>query len=212
MSLPRPVLVVAAALVALLIALATWVLRAPPPPEPPPPPTPAKARRSPGQSTPLPRPAAAKKADKPARRPTPPPAEAPSAPDAPPAQDDAAADDPDTGRPLPSRTLTPDNARDLLPQVMHDEVAPEILACMEDWRTEFPDANGRVVMNFKLDALGLKEASIAEYTDLPTGLLSCVSAAVWEGDWPAYPEGELEVNYPITLIMGMSTDDPGPVR
>ena len=91
---------------------------------------------------------------------------------------------------------------------MQDEVAPEILSCMEEWHAEFPDANGKVIMGFTLGPEGLQDARIEDYTDLPVGLLSCVSAAVWEGDWPANPDGELQIRYPLVLEMGGEADDP----
>ena len=104
----------------------------------------------------------------------------------------------------PSRTLTPEGGPALLRSVMQDEVAPEIMRCVTEWHDEFPDASGEVIMGFTLGPEGLMDARIEESTELPVGLLSCVSAAVWEGDWPANPDGQLEVRYPITLEMGGS--------
>lgn len=105
-------------------------------------------------------------------------------------------------QPTPARVLSPEAAGDMVRDIMQREVAPEIMACMTEWRDEAPDARGRVTMAFTLGPEGLEDARIEDYEALPVGLLSCVSAAVWEGDWPASPEGRLEVYYPISLAMG----------
>ena len=105
-------------------------------------------------------------------------------------------------RPAPARVLSPESAGDMVRDIMQREVAPEIMACMTEWRDEAPDARGRVTMAFTLGPDGLEDARIEDYEALPVGLLSCVSAAVWEGDWPVSPEGRIELHYPISLAMG----------
>lgn len=193
---------------AALGALLAWLLVMAPPstPEPAPEADPAavapapkpasRATRAPGASTALPRPGPPKRDPPVALEPA-----ANAGVEDPSNDDDLTSNDSPEAR-RPTRTLTPEDGPAMLRSVMQDEVAPEILKCMEEWHAEFPDASGRVIMGFTLGPDGLSDARIEEYTDLPVGLLSCVSAAVWEGDWPANPDGALEVRYPIELEMG----------
>ncbi len=105
----------------------------------------------------------------------------------------------------PALPLTPQSL-----QTVADRMRPSIAACVEAWTAELPALRGEVVLGFQLNAEGVQEAWVVEHDEVPPAVLGCFSAAVYEQDWPAAPDG-VEVTFPFTIEAGLADDpDAGP--
>jgi len=84
------------------------------------------------------------------------------------------------------------------------EQFPAIMGCVTDWVNAGTVIDGRVRMGFKLDSDGLQDVWIARRDEVPLGVTSCLSGAIWQANWPGTTNGEVIVQYPFQLS---SSDD-----
>gem|GEM_PF-3388175 len=82
------------------------------------------------------------------------------------------------------------------------EQLPGIKACLEEWLNTGMEVDGRVRMGFKLNQQGLGDVWIVKRDDIPLGVTSCLSGAIWQANWPAVTEGEITIHYPFALSGG----------
>jgi hypothetical protein len=76
---------------------------------------------------------------------------------------------------------------------------------MQLWVDAGADFDGRVKMGFTLGGAGLEEVWIVEREDVPRGVVTCLSGALWKAQWPATTSGVTTVHYPFQL--STSDDD-----
>jgi hypothetical protein len=88
-----------------------------------------------------------------------------------------------------------------------DRMRPSIAACVDAWTTQVPEMAGRVVLGFDLGPDGVQSAWVEEHEHVPTAVLGCFSAAVYEQDWPAAPDGVM-VTLPFEVEAGIVSDEP----
>ena len=87
-----------------------------------------------------------------------------------------------------------------------DRMRPSIAACVEAWTAQVPEIAGRVVLGFDLGPDGVESAWVEQHEDVPTAVLGCFSAAVYEQDWPAAPDG-VKVTLPFEVEAGLVSDE-----
>jgi len=87
-----------------------------------------------------------------------------------------------------------------------DRMRPSIAACVEAWTTQVPEIAGRVVLGFDLGPDGVQSAWVEQQENVPTAVLGCFSAAVYEQDWPAAPDG-VQVTLPFEVEAGLVSDE-----
>ena len=87
-----------------------------------------------------------------------------------------------------------------------DRMRPSIAACVEAWTAQVPEIAGRVVLGFDLGPDGVESAWVEQHEDVPTAILGCFSAAVYEQDWPAAPDG-VKVTLPFEVEAGLVSDE-----
>ena len=88
-----------------------------------------------------------------------------------------------------------------------DRMRPSIAACVDAWTTQVPEIAGRVVLGFDLGPAGVQSAWVVQQENIPSAVLGCFSAAVYEQDWPAAPDG-VEVTLPFEVDAGLVSDGP----
>jgi hypothetical protein len=88
-----------------------------------------------------------------------------------------------------------------------DRMRPSIAACVDAWTTQVPEIAGRVVLGFDLGPDGVESAWVEQQENVPTAVLGCFSAAVYEQDWPAAPDGVM-VTLPFEVEAGLVSDEP----
>jgi hypothetical protein len=103
----------------------------------------------------------------------------------------------------PSLPLTADTLK-----AVADRMRPSIAACLDAWTAQVPQITGRVLLGFNLGPDGVQSAWVEEHEDVPTPVLGCFSAAVYEQDWPAAPDGVM-VTFPFVVEAGVVPDEPG---
>ena len=79
------------------------------------------------------------------------------------------------------------------------EQFPAIMGCVRDWVNAGTVIDGRVRMGFKLDSDGLQDVWIARRDEVPLGVTSCLSGAIWQANWPGTTNGEEIIQYPFHL-------------
>ena len=87
-----------------------------------------------------------------------------------------------------------------------DRMRPSIAACVEAWTAQVPEIAGRVVLGFDLGPDGVQSAWVEQHENVPTVVLGCFSAAVYEQDWPAAPDG-VKVTLPFEVEAGLVSDE-----
>jgi hypothetical protein len=87
-----------------------------------------------------------------------------------------------------------------------DRMRPSIAACVDAWTAQMPEIAGRVVLGFDLGPDGVETAWVQEHDDVPTAVLGCFSAAVYEQDWPSAPDGVM-VTLPFEVEAGLVSDE-----
>ncbi len=88
-----------------------------------------------------------------------------------------------------------------------DRMRPSIAACVDAWTTQVPEIAGRVVLGFDLGPDGVQSAWVEQQENIPNAVLGCFSAAVYEQDWPAAPDG-VQVTLPFEVEAGLVSDEP----
>ena len=88
-----------------------------------------------------------------------------------------------------------------------DRMRPSIAACVDAWTTQVPEIAGRVVLGFDLGPDGVQSAWVEQHENVPSAVLGCFSAAVYEQDWPAAPDG-VQVTLPFEVDAGLVSDEP----
>ena len=97
---------------------------------------------------------------------------------------------------------------EMVRRVMEEEVVDSIEDCLHAWWMLDPALEGRVVLEFQLDATGLAEAGIRDHSEVPMGPLTCFATALYAADWPG-SEGETTVHYPVEFHSGEEEWDEG---
>jgi hypothetical protein len=87
-----------------------------------------------------------------------------------------------------------------------DRMRPSIAACVDAWTAQMPEIDGRVVLGFDLGPDGVESAWVEQRENVPTAVLGCFSAAVYEQDWPAAPDGVM-VTLPFEVEAGLVSDE-----
>ena len=87
-----------------------------------------------------------------------------------------------------------------------DRMRPSIAACVEAWTAQVPEIAGRVVLGFDLGPDGVESAWVEQHENVPTAVLGCFSAAVYEQDWPAAPDG-VKVTLPFEVEAGLVSEE-----
>ena len=82
------------------------------------------------------------------------------------------------------------------------------MGCVTDWVNAGTVIDGRVRMGFKLDSDGLQDVWIARRDEVPLGVTSCLSGAIWQANWPGTTNGEVIIQYPFQLSSADDEDEP----
>jgi hypothetical protein len=82
------------------------------------------------------------------------------------------------------------------------EVRAAASRCLDDWPEEDPSLAAGIMLVIRLDEQGLKEVSIQDRAEAPSGALACLSNAVYPIDWGGLTKAPLMV----TVKVGYSRD------
>lgn len=85
-----------------------------------------------------------------------------------------------------------------LDNTFRDSVIADVQRCLAQ-TAPAEGFEGKMRFALRLDTSGLQEAAIEDLTGLPDGLTECVAEAVWDANWPAVRDGEVDVTYPVMV-------------
>ena len=94
-----------------------------------------------------------------------------------------------------------DNLMSEIPKRMA-EVRAAASHCLDDWAEEDPSLAAGVMLDIRLDEQGLKEVSIMDREEAPSGALACLTNAVYPVDWGGITTKPLRV----TVKVGYARD------
>jgi len=103
------------------------------------------------------------------------------------------------GLPAPTEILEGEALRGALAKTMRDDATEDIMDCLNTWWLLDPGIEGRVELEYVIDASGLKEAAIVDHADVPFGPLSCFATALYRTAWPGSSEGEVVILQPVVF-------------
>jgi hypothetical protein len=82
------------------------------------------------------------------------------------------------------------------------EVRAAASRCLDGWAEEDPSLAAGIMLDIRIDEQGLKEVSIMDRAEAPSGALSCLTNAVYPVDWGGITKNPLRV----TVKVGYARD------
>jgi hypothetical protein len=88
------------------------------------------------------------------------------------------------------------------------EVRAAASHCLDDWTEEDPSLAAGVMLDIRIDEQGLKEVSIMDREEAPSGALACLTNAVYPVDWGGITTKPLRVTVKVGYARDAATEAP----